>query len=135
MLSVRYKMASLKYGGLLMSMLAVIFSGLAIAQLQTMSRSAVEESVRAFVGEYVKSSGPDASGARFTDAFIDLDGDGLDEVIVYLTGRNWCGTSGCSTLILKRRGKSFRMVTRIVATRPPIRALKEVHHGWRTLTA
>jgi hypothetical protein len=107
----------------------------AIAQVPAASRPAREDQVRAFLTSYVESEGMRASETRYADAFIDLNGDGVEEVIVYLAGQDWCGTGGCTTLVLMRAGDSYVLVGRIPATRPPIRVLRERTHGWRTLTA
>jgi hypothetical protein len=59
---------------------------------------------------------------------------GKPEATVYLTGRSWCGSGGCPTLILRREGSSFMVVTRILATRPPIRVFETTSHGWRNIS-
>ncbi len=61
----------------------------------------------------------------FSYAFVDLNGDGKDEAIVYLTGRSWCGTGGCNTYVLTRDGESYRFVARVPATRTPIRRIRQ----------
>jgi hypothetical protein len=94
-----------------------------------------EEDVRRFLVEYVESNHAEVDDTRYAVGFVDLNEDGIDEAIVYLLGRYWCGTAGCQTLVLTRSGDSYRPVTRILATRPPIRALRLRAHGWRTLTA
>jgi hypothetical protein len=71
---------------------------------------------------------------KFSYAFVDLNGDGKDEVIVHVTGRSWCGTGGCQTYILTPQGGSYRFVGRIPATRTPIRVLDKVSHGWHSVS-
>jgi hypothetical protein len=85
--------------------------------------------------EYVTSDKTPPGETRYADAFIDLNGDGVEEVVIYLDGRYWCGTGGCVTLVLRRTGESYRVICRAPATRPPIRVLRKRSHGWRTLTA
>jgi hypothetical protein len=97
--------------------------------------SKAEEDIRRFLVRYVESHHMEVDDARYAVGFVDLNGDGIDEAIVYLMGRDWCGTGGCQTLVLTRSGDSYRSAGRILATRPPIRALGEKAHGWRTLTA
>jgi len=105
------------------------------AQVRLGSALAREDSLRAFLIAYLQSRDSDPAEARYEDAFIDLDGDGTDEAVVYLSGSDWCGTGGCTTFVLKRAGRSYRFIGQLPATRPPIRALKEEARGWRTLTA
>lgn len=107
----------------------------AIAQVGAATRSASEDAVRAFLVSLIQSDGVRTREARYADAFIDLNGDGVDEVVAYLDAPGWCGTGGCTTLVLKRAGNSYVIVGQLPATRPPIRALGERTHGWRILTA
>ena len=65
---------------------------------------------------------------------MDLNGDGIDEAIVYLTGNLWCGSGGCNTLILARDGAFWRTVTAMTITRPPIRVLANASSGWRKIS-
>jgi len=70
---------------------------------------------------------------QYAVAFKDLNGDGVDEAIVYLMGGGWCGSGGCTTLVLKKEGDSWATVSRITITRPPIRVLTSVSKGWHDL--
>ena len=75
----------------------------------------------------------DDTKTRYVAAFRDLNGDGKPEAIVYLIGGEWCGTGGCTTLILEQGGASWRMVTSISITRPPLRVLDGISNGWRSI--
>ncbi len=66
-------------------------------------------------------------------AFIDLNDDGVLEAVVYLMGENWCGSGGCTTLILKKSKCSWKVVSKITLTHLPIRALADHHNGWHDL--
>jgi hypothetical protein len=70
---------------------------------------------------------------RYFVAFGDLSGDGTPEVIVYLTGP-WCGSGGCTALILARNDASYSIVTKITTTWPPIRVLTSTSHAWHDIT-
>lgn len=43
-------------------------------------------------------------GTYYYPVAKDLNSDGVPETIVYLTGRKWCGSGGCTILILKSEG-------------------------------
>ena len=75
----------------------------------------------------------DGVGTRYFDAYYDLNGDGQPEAIVYVAGRAFCGSGGCSLLILAAEGASYRVVTRTTVTRAPIRVLARTSHGWRSI--
>jgi hypothetical protein len=75
----------------------------------------------------------DSRSARFVVAFADhlRDNSSTDPIaIVYLVGENWCGSGGCHTLILAPQGTSWRVVTKISITQPPIMMLRSKSHGW-----
>jgi len=99
-------------------------------------RSAMENSLRGFLQTYLRTPPwtEIEPTTRYLPAFVDLDGDGKPEAIVYITGRWWCGSGGCVTLILHREGSSYRVVTRITISRPPIRVFAATSHGWRNIS-
>jgi hypothetical protein len=82
-----------------------------------------------FLQGYVGVPTDENKTTRYSAAFVDLRGDGTQEIIVYLTSKAWCGTGGCTTLILAPEGPSYRVVTRITVTRPPIRILDAKSNG------
>jgi hypothetical protein len=105
---------------------------------QTQPQSAVappkSDSLKRFLQRHLKGSSLGVRQAtRYVAAFVDLKGDGKQEAIVYVSGRRWCGSGGCPTLILEPAGPSYRIVTKILITRPPIRVLTSTSHGWRSL--
>lgn len=69
---------------------------------------------------------------RYSAAFVDLKDDGSREVIVYLMGP-WCGSGGCSSLILVPEGDSYKIVTETTVTQLPIRVLSTKTNGWHDL--
>lgn len=70
---------------------------------------------------------------RYVDATVDLNSDGKKEVLVYVVGRNWCGSGGCPLIILTPEASSYRVVTKTTVTRTPIRVLDGTSSGWRNL--
>lgn len=40
--------------------------------------------------------------------------------IAYITGQSWCGSSGCTLIILQPRADSYRVLGKIAAVNPPI---------------
>jgi hypothetical protein len=86
-----------------------------------------EVTVRQFLQSYLHAaSGASGKTTRYQAAFVDLNGDGTPEAIVYVTGSARCGSGGCTTLVLARGGSSYRVVSQIPITRPPIRVLTTV---------
>ena len=108
------------------SLLVII--GLAKAQgTPDLPLSAQQESLKRFLRTL-----DDSKSTRYIAAFRDINDDGTPEAIVYLMGK-WCGSGGCNTLILARHGTSWRIVTNITITRPPIRVLRASSNGWHSL--
>lgn len=102
------------------------------AQTDRRTASSRENSLRTFLQDYTKDTHDRA--ARYSSAFVDLRGDGTRQVIVYLFGDGWCGSGGCTTLVLTSEGSSYRLVTKITITRLPIRVLKSTSNGWHDIT-
>lgn len=96
--------------------------------------SADKAPLERFLKDYLKtSSQSDDITTRYSIAFAELNGDGVQEAILYITGQSWCGSGGCPTLVLSRQGSTYRVVTRIPITRPPIRVLESTSKGWRNI--
>jgi hypothetical protein len=91
--------------------------------------SSTEESIKDFIQTW---DGDKAT--RYIAAFQDLNTDGIPEAIVYLTGSKWCGSGGCTTLILTQGKSSWKIVTKITISRPPIRVLSNTSHGWHNIS-
>lgn len=70
---------------------------------------------------------------RYVAVFRDLNSDGVPEAIVYLVGSRWCGSGGCNTLVLTQDGNSWRIISKITITRPPIRMLSTSSNGWHSI--
>jgi len=71
--------------------------------------------------------------AQFAAAAVDLNGDGVAEYVVYLTGELWCRNAGCRAWVIAKQGAGFRVVSEIAPVQLPIAVLKDRLSGWRTL--
>lgn len=49
--------------------------------------------------------------------------------LAYVQGERWCGTGGCSLLILRPADRSFKVVTEVPTVWRPITMLNTSHHG------
>jgi hypothetical protein len=113
---------------------AVFLAASSFAQVKPLASTTPEVPLKRFLQNYVgiPVSAEDKTTQYFA-AFVDLRDDGIQEVIVYLTNGGWCGSGGCTTLILVPNDSSYKVVTRIMVTRPPIRVLATKSHGWHDL--
>jgi hypothetical protein len=96
--------------------------------------SAAEEFLKKFLQDYARQNqADDDKTTRYVHTFFDLNSDGKDEAIVYLVGREWCGSGGCSTLVLASEASSYKVVTELTVTQLPIRILPGTSNGWCNL--
>ena len=76
---------------------------------------------------------PDLEPIRYFSGQIDLNDDDRHETLVYVAGPMVCGTGGCTTLVFAADGDSYRLVSRITVSRPPISVAAGTTSGWRDL--
>jgi hypothetical protein len=89
-----------------------------------------ENCCRGYVAHQAVSA---AEPTRYAAAFTNLSGQGRSEVVVRLSGGGWCGSGGCTTLVLADERGAFKLVSKITITQLPIRVLDTRSHGWRDL--
>lgn len=82
-----------------------------------------------------QAAGPDlgeytGAGMAVQQARVDLNGDGLDEVIVHVTGRDVCGSGGCLTLAFTPDGSGYRQILRATVSRTPVGLAGTRTGGW-----
>jgi len=82
---------------------------------------------------HLKKQYADYPNTRYVWNSIDLNNDGIDEVIVYPAGPLICGSGGCETLIFQSKGKAFTLISRIGLTKLPIFASSNIKNGWKNL--
>ncbi|SEJ59174.1 hypothetical protein SAMN05518849_11136 [Sphingobium sp. AP50] len=78
---------------------------------------------------------------RYRIALPDLNRDGHPEALVYAVASadgggqaNFCGSGGCLLYVLSLTANGYRKVTAITITRPPIRVLPSMSHGWQDIS-
>lgn len=99
-----------------------------------LERAAREGLLRSAVQEYVQRLPvKDPRPSWYMHSFVGLVGPEDRQAIVYLTGEGWCGSGGCTLLILTFEGSSYKVISRIPATGLPIRRLLTTSRGWHDL--
>jgi heat shock protein HslJ len=71
--------------------------------------------------------------ARYLYSRVDLDGDGTDEVFVYLLGPFFCGTGGCDLLLFTGGEMGYNLVNTFPISRVPVIVSPERTAGWSNL--
>ena len=90
--------------------------------------------LRAFLQKYLKRYPPVLDqGLRYSAAAVSLGGNSRRQYLVYLTSRWWCGSGGCTALLLESDDGSFKVVEKFTLVRLPIRILPSKSHGWHDL--
>ena len=76
----------------------------------------------------------------YTVALTDLNGDRQPEALVYAMATSdgegkpdLCGSGGCELYVLALTPMGYRQVTDVSISRPPIRVLPTITHGWHDL--
>lgn len=91
--------------------------------------------LRIFLQNYVSADDIDAShqSVRYSISIAHLAADRKQaQLVVYLMGRDFCGTSGCRVLILTPENTSYRVVADIGGWLP-VRVLRGVNNGWHDI--
>ena len=92
-----------------------------------------EESLNRFLWYQEGGGYPhEPTDVRYLHAFVDLNGDGKEEAIVYFASQ--CGSGGCGLLILTPQDSWYKQIGYVAITRLPIRVLNRSYYGWRSLT-
>jgi hypothetical protein len=90
--------------------------------------ASLETSLPKFIASWSKEVAP-----RYRSEFIDLNNDGTKEAIVLMEGGDWCGSGGCTLLVLKRSRGDWKLVSKMTITNTPIRAIQRAKNGWSSL--
>jgi heat shock protein HslJ len=71
--------------------------------------------------------------ARYVYERVDLNGDGHDEVLVYLMGPFFCGTGGCNLLLFTDTKNGYSLINEFSTTRIPVIVSAKKSNGWNNL--
>jgi hypothetical protein len=105
-----------------------------LAQSQNNYRTTRNNSLKVFLQDYLtqRSVQPDLT-TLYSIARAHLSANKRSEIIVYITGQGWCGSGGCTALILEPEGTSYRVITYLTLARLPIRILPAKTNGWQDI--
>ncbi|MDF2557631.1 MAG: hypothetical protein K0R71_1459 [Bacillales bacterium] len=70
---------------------------------------------------------------RYYYNMIDLNGDGIPEVFVFLTGSKLCGNEGCMAAIFKTTARGFQLLSKISPVFQPIVVSTEKTNGYHDI--
>jgi hypothetical protein len=104
------------------------------AQCQQPKLTRKQVKLRAFLREFDKDDIGPGELARYSAAFVHLKNDRSWQVIVHLSTPGYCGSGGCTTLVLNATGDTFHLVSKIPITRLPILVLPSTSNGWHDIS-
>jgi hypothetical protein len=104
------------------------FEATADKELETAIRKASPSYTRDIV-----DADSEYSRARYVLSRYDLNGDGRDEVFVYLLGSIFCGTGGCNLLLFTPGEAGYSLVSEFPISRTPIIISTSSTEGWRDI--
>lgn len=70
---------------------------------------------------------------RYVHGRTDLNGDGKDEVFVYLLGSIFCGTGGCNMLLFTEDKGRYTLINDFSLVRLPVFVMPEKTKGWHNV--
>ena len=85
------------------------------------------------IASWIRTAEPADGALMLRTGRVDLDGDGVDEVLAYAGGPMRCGTGGCTLLVLRAQGKTFSKLGAISSAQLPIGVLATTTNGRRDL--
>jgi hypothetical protein len=117
---------------LVMAVLGVaILVGVSFGQQRDASSDRPSEALKSFIRNYLNlGPGVPQETMRITVVSVKTeDKAGEEEQIVYVSGRGWCGTSGCTMLIVEPFQSSFKVLGNERGVQLPIRLLPSKEYG------
>jgi hypothetical protein len=108
---------------------AIAASGVALHSAPAAVGLASEPGLRSYLRQALRSD----TDVRYRIGAADLNGDGADELVVYVTSPEYCGSGGCAMLVLQRTAQGYRTRMKATVTRLPIRFLKTRTNGWHDI--
>ncbi len=120
---------------LVVAILTLWCGGVAAQGQQFADTNASDAHLKEFLQSYLVGTAPRTSeeSTRFSVAKVRLSGNGAGEFIVYVMGPNWCGSGGCTALVIAPEGSSYKVITKMTIVRLPVRILASRTNGWRDI--
>jgi hypothetical protein len=94
--------------------------------------SAILQASPSYTREVVELDGGVGKG-RYVYGRVDLNGDGRDEVFVYLLGSIFCGTGGCNLQLFTKGPNGYVLVNDFPISRLPVIVSASRTEGWNDL--
>lgn len=108
-----------------------------LAQIQTVSKkdstaSEAEDELNPKLHAWMESIAEEQNFTYMYQAF-DLNGDGKDEYLCGLRGQFWCGSGGCSFVVVEQTDGGLKLLSRGGPTFSPHFISQEINNGYRSI--
>jgi hypothetical protein len=114
------------------AMLSIAFAALAFQSVGRAGQKAdaplATNELKAYLRGYLPPPFPADPTTLITVASVPTAA-GTPELIVYVTGRGWCGSGGCLMVVLEPDKSSFRVIGRVTTVKLPIKVLASMSGG------
>ncbi len=106
--------------------------GAAFGQQGDAATNRPSEALKAFLRIYlgpVPVNFEEENPTRITVVSVKTEDNAGEEQVVYVTGRGWCGSGGCTMIIVEPFKSSFKVLGRVTIVQLPIRLLSSIENG------
>lgn len=108
-----------------------------VAQTPSPAAAQLLDAVHAYVSPFDETE----ENVQIQTEWADLNGDGVDDALVYLNAPSWCGSGGCTVLVFEAvTGDEaiaelgpFRAAAEISLMHGPVVVAQTQHEGWADL--
>lgn len=91
-----------------------------------------EPVLKDYIEKYIQEYGDDETNTTYSALRIDLNNDLNIDAIVFLEGTYWCGSAGCTILVVKKINNQYFIINEFGPVQG-IRIGKEMIHSWNNL--
>jgi hypothetical protein len=117
---------------ILCAVLLVVAGATAVSQVQESTASnRPTEPLKAYLRSYLSLGGkvPPDKTTRIATVRVKAD-NGKPEDIVYVSGQGWCGSGGCTLLLLEPAESTFKVLGKVTIVQLPVRLLPSTKDGY-----
>lgn len=121
-------------------MIALLSLALLVATPDSTLDAATVEQAQLALLAYIEPHDATADATRWRLAWADLNGDGLKDAVAFSQDKDWCGTGGCTLLVLEAIPEEdqeelgpFAVAAEIAMVDGPVRVLEKISFGWADL--
>lgn len=82
---------------------------------------------------FLDNHGANPQETQYLVEYVDLNGDGLDEALVLLSGDYWCGTGGCNMAVFEGTPEGHTLVSNLSLVNAPVWVSSDRSSGWNDL--